>query len=197
MNYLETISKRRSIYSLNDQIPLSDEDILQLIQTVTVLSPTAFNMQSSHILILMNQAHRELWELTTQILKKIVPASSFDSTQKKMNAFSNAKGTILFFDDLQVIEQLKKDFALYKDQFDMFASHSMGIFQGNVWNALAEKNIGANLQHYNPLIDDQVKEKWNIPLHYQLTAQMVFGGILEFPEPKDKLPADQRVQAIY
>ncbi len=197
MNYLETISKRRSIYSLNDQIPLSDEDILQLIQTVTVLSPTAFNMQSSHILILMNQAHRELWELTTQILKKIVPASSFDSTQKKMNAFSNAKGTILFFDDLQVIEQLKKDFALYKDQFDMFASHSMGILQGNVWNALAEKNIGANLQHYNPLIDDQVKEKWNIPLHYQLTAQMVFGGILEFPEPKDKLPADQRVQAIY
>ena len=114
-----------------------------------------------------------------------------------MNAFSNAKGTILFFDDLHVIEQLKKDFALYKDQFDMFASHSMGILQGNVWNALAEKNIGANLQHYNPLIDDQVKEKWNVPLHYQLTAQMVFGGIFEFPEPKDKLPADQRVQAIY
>ena len=69
----------------------------------------------------------------------------------------------------------------------------MGILQANVWNYLAEENIGANLQHYNPLIDDEVKKEWNIPTSYQLTAQLVFGGIEEVPEPKDKIPGSLRM----
>ncbi|MGN1344259.1 MAG: nitroreductase family protein, partial [Traorella sp.] len=76
---------------------------------------------------------------------------------------------------------------LYKDNFDYFASHGMGILQGNIWNLLTEYNIGANLQHYNPLIDEAVKKQWNIPKEYDLCAQMVFGGIQSIPEPKDKI----------
>ena len=69
----------------------------------------------------------------------------------------------------------------------------MGILQGNVWNYLASVNIGANLQHYNPLIDDEVKNEWDIPKNYQLTGQLVFGGIEEIPEPKEKIPGSLRM----
>jgi predicted oxidoreductase (fatty acid repression mutant protein) len=45
-----------------------------------------------------------------------------------------------------------------------------------VWTALSAEGLGANLQHYNPLIDAKVAEEWKIPSTWQLTAQMVFGG---------------------
>lgn len=196
MSYIDIIKSRRSIYDLNDQLPISEKVVINTIKHVIVESPTAFNMQSSHLVVLMNDEHSKLWQIVTDTLKKEVAEDKFASTQAKMDMFSKAKGTILFFDDRHVIDQLKKDFPLYKDQFDMFADHSMGLLQGNIWNALAELKIGASLQHYNPLIDDEVKKQWNVPEYYHLTAQMVFGGIGSIPEPKEKLDADERVSVF-
>lgn len=31
-----------------------------------------------------------------------------------------------------------------------------------VWTALETEGLGATLQHYNPIIDDEVKNEWNI-----------------------------------
>lgn len=187
MSYIDTLKKRRSIYDLDHAIPIDETQLITSIQQVLHVSPTAFNMQSSYLLILMNQEHEKLWDITTRTLKQIVPIDNFPSTQAKMEMFKKAKGTILFFDNRNIIEQLKIDYPLYKDNFDYFASHGMGILQGNIWNLLTEYNIGANLQHYNPLIDEAVKKQWNIPKEYDLCAQMVFGGIQSIPEPKDKI----------
>lgn len=196
MNYLNILKKRRSVYALNHHISLSEEEFIEFIENVTVESPTSFNMQSSHIVILMNEQHHKLWNIVTETLRKIVPDDKFSTTQAKMDMFSHAKGTILFFDDRNVLKQMKEELPIYKDNVDTFAAHSMGILQGNIWNALASVHIGASLQHYNPLIDDEVKKTWNIPENYQLTAQMVFGGIDEIPTLKDKLDAKQRVKSF-
>lgn len=51
------------------------------------------------------------------------------------------------------------------------------MLQLSVWSALRELNIGASLQHYNPVIDAKVKGIFNIPENYKLVAQMPFGGI--------------------
>jgi predicted oxidoreductase (fatty acid repression mutant protein) len=42
---------------------------------------------------------------------------------------------------------------------------------------LAQENIGANLQHYNPVIDEAVAAEWSIPANWNLRAQMVIGSI--------------------
>ncbi|BDX43873.1 LacI family DNA-binding transcriptional regulator [Enterococcus faecalis] len=52
-----------------------------------------------------------------------------------------------------------------------------GLTQANVWTALAQENIGANLQHYNPVIDEAVAAEWSIPANWNLRAQMVIGSI--------------------
>lgn len=196
MNYINIIKQRRSIYELNKQLPISENKLLKMINEVTVESPTAFNMQSSHVYILLDSKHERLWNIVTKTLKEIVPVDKFGPTQNKMDMFTKAKGTILFFEDTQIIENLKVEYPLYKDQFDDFASRGMGILQGNIWNVLAEVEIGASMQHYNPLIDDAVKEEWDIPEHYKLSAQMVFGGIINIPETKEKLEASSRVHLI-
>ena len=46
---------------------------------------------------------------------------------------------------------------------------------------LRELNVGASLQHYNPVIDARVKEIFDIPENFKLVAQMPFGGIVSEP----------------
>ncbi len=193
MSYIDIIKQRRSVYDLHKHLPISENKLMRILEDVITQSPTAFNMQSSYVIVLMDGQHERLWNIVTKTLKDIVPSNKFEPTQKKMNMFSNAKGTILFFENTQIIEQLKQDYPLYKDQFDNFALRGMGILQGNIWNALAEVEIGASLQHYNPLIDEAVKEEWDIPEYYQLSAQMVFGGIGSIPEPKEKVDVHTRI----
>ena len=40
---------------------------------------------------------------------------------------------------------------------------------------LEDAGMGASLQHYNPLIDDEVRKAWNLPGDWKLVAQMPFG----------------------
>ena len=51
--------------------------------------------------------------------------------------------------------------------------------------ALAEKNIGMNVQHYNPLVDAQLAEKYDIPANWKLRAQAPFGQIVAPAGDKD------------
>ena len=46
---------------------------------------------------------------------------------------------------------------------------------------MAEAGIGANIQHYNPVIDERVAKEWNIPTNLVLRAQMPFGEIVGEP----------------
>ncbi len=50
------------------------------------------------------------------------------------------------------------------------------VYPLTVWVALELEGFGANLQHYNPIIDQKIQNRYNIPLEYSLKAQLVFGG---------------------
>ncbi|MFX6601374.1 nitroreductase, partial [Acinetobacter baumannii] len=51
---------------------------------------------------------------------------------------------------------------------------------------------GASLQHYNPIIDDEVHATWDIPHHWKLRAQMVFGSIEQEASEKNYIEDDAR-----
>ena len=70
------------------------------------------------------------------------------------------------------------------------------MLQYMVWTALSSINIGASLQHYNPLIDEVVKQKWNLPESWKLMSQMPFGQIKQKASPKDVLPIDGRFKVF-
>ena len=54
-----------------------------------------------------------------------------------------------------------------------------------VWTGLEAEGLGASLQHYNPLIDDEVKQEWNVPANWKLIAQMPFGNPTAAPGEKN------------
>lgn len=177
-SFIELIKKRRTIYSLGNNLPVSQDRIAALIKEAVKHSPTAFNSQSSRVVVLFGENHKKLWNIVKDTLRTIVPADAFAATEDKIdNAFLSGAGTVLFFEDQSVVKGLQEQFALYADNFPIWSEQASGIAQFAVWTALSEENIGASLQHYNPVIDEQVSNAWNIPADWKLRAQLVFGSI--------------------
>ena len=195
MAYSDILKTRRSISILNDDLPVSFDEVADRIRETISLSPTAFMMQDIHAIILTGDSHKKLWDkIIHDALQKIVPPEPFKRTEVKLQTFSKAYGTILLLRDLDAVEQMKKDYATYADEMDGWSWQDLGIAMVNIWNSLAEVNVGANIQHYNPLIDDEVKTTWDIPANYQLVGQMVFGGIVSRPGDKERKSGDELVE---
>lgn len=184
MDYYKALENRRSIYSLSKQSSISDERIVEIVEFATMHTPSAFHSQSQKVFVLFNDKHDKLWQITLETLRKIVPEAAFSSTERKIKSFQNAHGTILFFDDTAITKKLQQNNPLYSDNFPIWAEQSNGMLQLTVWTALELEGLGASLQHYNPLIDDELKETFGINKEYKLIAQMPFGGIEAMAEKK-------------
>ena len=193
MTILDLAQKRRSCYGLTNKIPLTQEQLVELVQTAVKHAPSAFNSQSSRVLVLLGKKHHAFWQLTLNELKKIIPAENFTPTAEKIASFEAAYGTLLFFEDWTAVENLQARFAAYKDNFPVWAYQANGMLEYLIWTALAEQHIGASLQHYNPLVDEAVRREFNVPASWKLVAQMPFGEVSAPPQAKDFLPLDSRV----
>ena len=173
---LALFTARRTQYALGASLPITEDAVDALIRQAIRLAPSSFNSQSSRAVILFGAASKQVWSITKEILRPMVPADAFASTDAKMDAFAAGAGTVLFYEDQDVIRELQQKFPLYADNFPVFSEHSAGMAQFAVWTALAEANIGASLQHYGPLIDAEVARTWQIPASWKLRAQMPFGS---------------------
>lgn len=176
--FIDLLKERRSIYALGKNVPLSNEQITELVQKAIKESPTSFNSQTSRAVVLFGDSHDTLWDLTEAALKVVIPeGQDFAPTVGKLNSFRAGYATILFFEDMSIVKNLQEQFALYADNFPVWSEQASGIAQHSVWTALATENVGASLQHYNPLIDNVVHSEWNLSSDWKLRAQMPFGSI--------------------
>jgi predicted oxidoreductase (fatty acid repression mutant protein) len=83
---------------------------------------------------------------------------------------------ILFYEAPEPVENLRKAFPLYAHHFGDWSEHTNAMHQYALWVALEAEGFGANLQHYNPIIDQKAAQHWDIPLGWKLRSQLVFGG---------------------
>ncbi len=194
MDFSKLISQRRSIYNLGSQIPLSQQEIISLVENGLKQCPSAFNSQPGRIVLLFGKHHQQLCRLTSECLKEIIAPEQFSKTQEKITSFANAAGTVLFFIDDDVTSELKNKYPAYAANFPLWAEQSEGMLQYIIWSLFAEQEIGASLQHYNPLIDKKVHEAFNVPLNWRLSAEMPFGNIISPAEEKSFIPIEKRLK---
>jgi len=193
-DFYVALQERRSVYGISKEKVASDERIQEIIETAVKHTPSAFNSQSARVLVVLGQHQNKLWDITKEALKKIVPADKFSPTEEKINSFQSGYGTVLFFEDQSVIEQLQSNYALYKDNFPIWSAHSSGMLQLVIWTALEAEGFGASLQHYSPLIETEVSQQWNIPTTWKLIAQLPFGKPTIVPGEKEFKPLEERVK---
>lgn len=195
--FLTLIQTRRSIYNLGKESPLYPEELNRIFRECLKQCPTAFNSQSGRLAVLYQHYNKRLWNITSDILEQLSSPEQFMQTQKKLNSFASGTGTILYFIDDSITQKLQKKYPLYAEHFPTWAEQANGMLQYMIWTALAEHKIGASLQHYNPLIDEQVRHSFDIPSNWRLTAQMPFGSIIQPAEEKTFESLEKRIKIFY
>ncbi|KAF6616791.1 putative oxidoreductase (fatty acid repression mutant protein) [Paenibacillus jamilae] len=196
-DFFTALKDRRSYYGISKEQVISDQRIQEIVEEAVKYTPTSFNSQTSRAVVLLGEHHDKLWNITEDILREVVGnEEQFKSTTEKMNGFRSGYGTVLFFEDNNVVAGLQQQFEAYADNFPIWANQSNGMLQLVVWTALEQEGLGASLQHYNPLIDEKVKNEWNIPEHWKLIAEMPFGKPTFQPGDKEFQPIEERVKTF-
>jgi predicted oxidoreductase (fatty acid repression mutant protein) len=134
-----------------------------------------------------------LWQITKDALARIVPPEQFAQTADKIVAFAAAAGTILYFEEMKIVEGLQNSYPAYSENFPIWSNQSNGMLQSNIWVALSAEGLGASLQHYNPIIDEEIKKRWHISTSWKLIAQMPFGNPVAPAGEKAVTPVAERI----
>ncbi|MGI6718084.1 MAG: nitroreductase family protein [Bacteroidales bacterium] len=196
--FLNAIKNRRSYYNLTDKSNISDEQIIDIIHEIVKNAPSAFNSQSTRLVILLGENHKKFWNIVKDILKKIAKSEeAFVKTEAKINnSFLAGYGTVLFYEDQETVQKLQEKFPSYKENFVVWSQHTNAIHQILIWIALEDEGFGASLQHYNPLIDKAIEEEWGINHNWKLVAQMPFGIPADVPGEKSCITVEDRVKVF-
>ena len=201
MSFLNALEDRRSIYVLGKSIDV--DEAIETIKEAVKLSSSAFNSQTSRVLILTEQAHDKFWQdivatdVKTDMERQGFPESVWEGTKAKLDGFAAAALTALFFEDISVVKGLQEQFPHYADHFPAWSEQSTGITSVNAWVALSDIGLGANLQHYNPIIDDSVAKVFDIPASWSLRGQLVVGTPQVIPTPKSFLDDTDRFRIFH
>jgi len=195
-SFFSNVVARRTVYGLTAKSSISDEAIHEIVKNAVLHTPTSFNTQPLRAVVVLKEHHTKLWDIVIEVLRGVVAADRFEPTLHKLQGFQAAYGTILYFTDMTVIRSNQDAFPSYAEQFPVWADNSQGILQNMIWTALAVEGMGANLQHYNPLIDDKVRAHFNLPETWQLRAEATFGiPSAEWKTPeKQFIPIEERVK---
>ena len=186
---LDTLAARRSQYQLDKDLPIEASEVIDLITRTVELVPDAFNMRSQRVAVALGAKQDELWDA-------VYDAFGGKVARERIDGFKAAAGTVLYFVDQSVVESLQAQYAMYAQNFPTWAQQANGMLQFSVWNVLREAGVGANIQHYNPVIDDAVRDLFDLPESWVLVAQMPFGGIAGDPQPKDGEDISLRVKVM-
>lgn len=186
---LESIRKRCSYYDLSKDLPVELSRVLDTIDEIFKLVPDAFNMKSQRGVVVTGDAHEKLWDSVHDVFSGKV-------AREKTDSFKSGAGTVLFFTDTATVAQMADQFPYYADKFPHWGAQSLGMAEFAIWCGLRDLGIGASLQHYNPVIDERVRQLFDVPETWALDAQLVFGAINTHPDPKPDEEIRQRVLRV-
>ena len=192
--FQEAMAHRRSYYALKNESPITDNEIIDIVHSAVKHVPSAFNSQSTRVVVLLHDKHQRVWEITKDVLREIVSAEAFGNTKNKIDSsFQSGYGTLLFYQDQRPVKALQEQFPRYADNFPIWSQHTNAMHQFAIWTMLEDAGFGVSVQHYNPLIDELVTKEFNIPAEWTLIAQMPFGAPAGEPGEKDYQPLSDRV----
>ena len=195
-SFLQAVQNRRTIYHLSNKKILSDDALLKLVRQAVREAPSSFNVQSSRVVVLFGKQHQNYWlKIVPDALRAVSGEAAVQASMEKLKGFAAGSGTVLFFEDENLIKGQQEAFLAYAVNFPVWAKHASGMAQVYTWTLLEAEGYGANLQHYGNLTAETLKKLYNLPETYELQSEMVFG----YPETpageKEYMPDHERVIA--
>ncbi len=191
--FINLLKSRRSVYGLNKMLPVAEGAVADFVRAAVQYVPDAFNMKSQRVVLVMGERHEKFWNA---VYDEMVKFTGGRFSRDKIDSFAAAYGTVLYFYDTAAVEETRRAYPGYAENFHDWVMQSNGMLQFAIWTGLGGMNIGANLQHYNPVIDNMVREMFDLPAGWILVAQMPFGGIATAPDTRPDIDIPGRVRVV-
>ena len=125
----EAVKYRHSVYTLTDETPIPNERIEEIVQDTLLNVPSAFNSQTTRLVLVLAEEHKKLWELVREVYRQQLPAEKFEQANKRFGGFQGAYGTVLFYEDTSVVREFQEKFKTYQDRFPgcMLIPHTRAV----------------------------------------------------------------------
>ena len=194
--FVELVEKRRSIYALGTDSQYSKKEITDRVREVVKQVPSAFNSQTTRVVVLFDEANNKFWDHIYDVQKNVLEGEMWEMMSGIMTGSKNAIGTVLFFEDKEEVEKMPAQGV----REEAYKQNNNANAQYAVWLALAEMDLGASLQHFNvgyeQGFDKATKEMFNLPESYEMLAQMPFGSVEQEAGAKEHIDADVQVKVF-
>jgi len=194
--FVNLLAKRRTIYALGDNSQYSNEEIADRIREVVKQAPSAFNSQTSRAVVLFGDANEKFWDHIYDVQKDVLQGDMWDMMSGVMVGAKDAVGTVLFFEDLNAVEQMPAQGV----RQEAYKQNNNANAQYAVWLALAELDLGGSLQHFNvgyeQGFDKGTKELFDLPESYEMLAQLPFGSVEQEVGEKEHIDTNEQVKVF-
>ena len=176
---------RRSRYGLDAFVGVAQDRVEELVRETLMYVPSAFNSQSTRIVLLRGMAHRRFWDKVCERIREIVSEEAFEKSRRKIErGFASGAGTLLFYEDDAVVDELKRAFPLYAGDIPTYSQHTSAMHQMVLWLLLTGEGLGASLQHYDALVAERkallVSDAWRSLFFIAATASFTASWNCEY-----------------
>lgn len=197
MELQKALEERRSHYVLGKNTDLTQQEIVDAVSHVVKHAPSAFNNQSTRVAILFGDEKEKFWNHIYDVQKDVLQGEMWDQMSGVIaGARDNALGTVIFFEDNAVADQLPTN----EERTLVYKHTADANVQYGTWLSLTELGLGATLQHFNlgyeQGFDKATKEMFGLPDTYEMVAQMPFGSIEAPAGDKEFAPLEDRVHVF-
>ncbi|KAL7418873.1 hypothetical protein Q5752_006557 [Cryptotrichosporon argae] len=203
--FFAPIETRRSTYAISAESTIPDARLKEIVEKAVKHTPTSFNTQSSRAVVVTGAMHHKIWDIVFETNIKTLGGDEekIAATKAKIDgAFRAGYGTVVFFEDQDVINEFCAKMPMVAQTFPIWSANSSGMLQFIVWTALEAEGLGANLQHYtqyNPETQAEITKALGVSPQWTGTAMLPFGkpvgdGGLR---PKTFLPIEDRVKTFF
>ena len=114
---LDAIKYRHSVYPLAHESPISNDRIEEIVKETLLNVPSAFNSQTTRLVLVLNEKHTKLWDMVREVYKQQLPAEKFERANQRFGMFQDAYGTVLCYEDSSVVREFQGKFKTYQDKF--------------------------------------------------------------------------------
>ncbi|WVQ76294.1 hypothetical protein IAR50_005959 [Cryptococcus sp. DSM 104548] len=201
--FFDAVATRRTYYNLTKKTTLSPAQLRDIVEKAVKHAPTSFNGQQSRAVLVAGKKHDELWDT---IKKGFLNTLGGDKEQETTwdakfdNVYKAGYGTVIFFEDQDVINGFAAKLPPYAQLFPVWSDNSAGIVQHIVWTALVAEGHGANLQHFaqiSPEIQADITKFVDVPPTWKISALLPFGVPTGPPSEKAFAPIEDRTKFFF
>ena len=91
---MKAVASRRTFYALSPSSPIPDSRIQELLTETIKNTPSAFNSQTTRLVLVLKKEHEKLWDTITEVYKQQLPDEKFQHAKGRFEMFRKGYGTV-------------------------------------------------------------------------------------------------------